>query len=966
MPANDSSRSAAAPRRYPLHVHIATLAIALIVLAGGVIGWFNYSQHARLVLAAADRVFDGLHRELVADLEQGSRLNHTTVEMLARTRVGAAASLDERLASLPLFREALRRNDRLNSLYVGYDDGEFFQVLPLRTAAQRELYKAPEAAAYVVWSIETRGRGAARSTYLFFDAALRPLGQRNVEGSPYDPRQRPWYAAARAAEGLAVTPPYVFFTTREVGATVARRSPAGPSVVAGDVTLARLSAILAAHTITPSAELAIVAANGDVLAHRDPEKIVRREPGGAGVRLATVATLGAPVLAQIASAGARDERRRDFEWGGRTWIGVQRHLPVSEGTSVNLLMAAPEDELVVEAARIQRESLLVTALLILAVAPIAWLASRLLSTPLRKLAEEARAIREFDFSPAATTRSIVREIDHLANAMDSMKETVRDFLGLSADLAAEHRFEALLAKVCREAMQAVDADGSIVYLLDDDDVTLRPAAAHPLSVDQLAPQVIGAAGADELAAPGATSLKATAIPLKNPQGHTVGVLRLLHRADRPDLAAKTSKERLAFVEALAGVAAAAIDNQRLVKAQKDLLDAFIKLVAGAIDAKSPYTGGHCQRVPVLTKLLTKAACESDAPPFREFTLTEEGWETLDIACWLHDCGKVTTPEFVVDKATKLETLYDRIHEIRTRFEVLKRDAEIACWKRIAAGEDRAASLARLERESRELDEEFAFVAESNEGGEFMAPERIARLTRIAERTWMRTLDDRLGVSWEERKRKEREPAPPLPAPERLLADKPEHIVLRPPEERIPADNPWGFRIEVPDHKYNRGELHNLAIGRGTLTAEERYVINDHIVQTIVMLSRLPFPKHLRRAPEFAGGHHEKLDGTGYPKRLAAGEMSVPARAMAIADIFEALTAADRPYKKAKKLSESIRIMDRMRADRHIDPDLFALFLTSGVYREYAEQHLLPEQIDEVDVTRYVAAVGAPAAAGAVG
>jgi HD-GYP domain-containing protein (c-di-GMP phosphodiesterase class II) len=949
MQAN-TPRAAPAPRRYPLHVHIATLAIALIVLAGGVIGWFNYSQHARLVLAAADRVFDGLHRELVADLEQGSQLNHTTVEMLARTRVGAAASLDERLASLPLFREALRRNDRLNSLYVGYDDGEFFQVLPLRTAAQRELYKAPEAAAYVVWSIETGGGGAARSTYLFFDDALRPLGSRNVEGSPYDPRQRPWYAAARAAEGLAVTPPYVFFTTREVGATIARRSPAGSSVVAGDVTLARLSAILAAHSITPSAELAIVAENGEVLAHRDPERIVRREPGGASVRLATVDTLGAPVLAQLASAGARDDRRRDFESGGRTWIGVQRHLPVTEGASVSLLMAAPEDELVVEAARIRRQSLLVTAFLILGVAPIAWLASRLLSTPLRKLAAEARAIREFDFSPASPTRSIVREIDHLADAMDSMKETVRDFLGLSADLAAEHRFEALLEKVCREAMQAVDADGGVLCLLDDDDVTLRPAAAHPLNVDRQA-----------------AGFKATAIALKNPQGHAVGELRLLHRADRPDLAAKTSKERLAFVAALAGVAAAAIDNQRLVKAQKDLLDAFIKLVAGAIDAKSPYTGGHCQRVPVLTKLLTKAACESDAAPFRDFALDDGGWETLDIACWLHDCGKVTTPEFVVDKATKLETLYDRIHEIRTRFEVLKRDAEIGCWKRIAAGEDRAVALARLEREARELDEEFAFVAECNEGGEFMAPERIARLRKIAERTWMRTLDDRIGISWEERKRKEREPAAPLPAPEQLLADKPEHIVLRPPEERIPADNPWGFRIEVPEHKYNRGELHNLAIGRGTLTAEERYVINDHIVQTIVMLSRLPFPKHLRRAPEFAGGHHEKLDGTGYPKRLAAGEMSLPARAMAIADIFEALTAADRPYKKAKKLSESIRIMDRMRADRHIDPDLFALFLSSGVYREYAEQHLLPEQIDEVDVARYVAAAGAPAAAaGAAG
>ena len=952
MSTSPLSRPATAQRRYPLHFHIATLTIALVIAVGGVIGWYNYSQHARLILAAADRVFDELHREIIADLEQGSLLSHTTIDMLALTRVSAAVSLEKRLDTLPLFREALRRNDRLQSLYVGYEDGAFFQVVPLRTAAQRALYQAPEGASHVVWSIEKGRGGASVSAYLYFDAALKPLGRRPVEGSAYDPRQRPWYAAARAADGLTVTPPYVFFTAQEVGATVARRSASG-SVVGGDVTLAKLSAILASRSVTPSAELAIVAANGDVLAYRDPTKIVQREPTGTGFRLATVEALGAPALARLASNGVQADRRVDLQLDGRRWIGNKRRLEVTPGTSVELLMAAPEDELVADAERVRRESALVTVLLLLAAAPLAWLTSRLLSTPLRKLADEARAIQEFDFSPAPPTRSIVREIDHLAAAMDSMKATVRDFLGISADLAAQQRFEALLQQVCREAMQAVDADGGIVYLLGDDETTLRPAAAHPMSASALATLPTGTAGADDFAAAlGATRVKATAVPLKNPQGQAVGELRLLHRADRPDLATKTTRERVAFVEAVAGVAAAAIDNQRLVKAQKDLLDAFIKLVAGAIDAKSPYTGGHCQRVPVLTKMLARAACESDAPAFHDFSLDEDGWETLDIACWLHDCGKVTTPEFVVDKATKLETLYDRIHEVRMRFEVLKRDAEVACWKRIAAGEDRAASLARLEREARELDEEFAFVAECNEGGEFMAPDRVARLKQIAGRTWLRTLDDRLGISWEERARKEREPAAPLPAVERLLADKPGHIVLRPPAERIAADNPWGFRLDVPEHKYNRGELYNLATGRGTLTAEERYVINDHIVQTIVMLSRLPFPKHLRRAPEFAGGHHEKLDGTGYPKRLTVAQMSLPARMMAIADIFEALTATDRPYKKAKKLSESIKIMDRMRADAHIDPDLFALFLTSGVYREYAERYLDPAQIDEVDIARY--------------
>ncbi|HRZ53308.1 MAG TPA: HD domain-containing phosphohydrolase, partial [Candidatus Contendobacter sp.] len=399
--------------------------------------------------------------------------------------------------------------------------------------------------------------------------------------------------------------------------------------------------------------------------------------------------------------------------------------------------------------------------------------------------------------------------------------------------------------------------------------------------------------------------------------------------------------------------AVSIENQRLLQAQKNLFEAFIRLLANAIDAKSPYTGGHCARVPELTRLLAQAACADQAGPFQDFTLSETEWEELRIACWLHDCGKITTPEYVVDKATKLETIHDRIHEVRMRFEVLRRDAEIAYWRQVASGGDRDALRAELEAEWRALDDDFAFVARCNQGGEFMTPDQIARLQRLAGRTWLRTLDDRLGLSHEERTRKERTPAPPLPAVEPLLADKPEHRFERRSQDRIEADNPWGFRLDMPELLYNRGELHNLCIGRGTLTDEERYKINEHIVQTIVMLSRLPFPKALRRVPEIAGGHHEKMDGNGYPKRLRRAQMSVLARMMAIADIFEALTAIDRPYKSGKTLSEALRIMARMSQEQHIDPELFELFLSAGVYQQYAERFLRPEQIDAVRIEDYL-------------
>ena len=193
----------------------------------------------------------------------------------------------------------------------------------------------------------------------------------------------------------------------------------------------------------------------------------------------------------------------------------------------------------------------------------------------------------------------------------------------------------------------------------------------------------------------------------------------------------------------------------------------------------------------------------------------------------------------------------------------------------------------------------------------------------------------------------------MPVAENLLCDRDDHIIYREEETVAAQDDQYGFKLDVPELKFNLGEVYNLSIARGTLTAEERFKINDHIVQTIVMLEQLPFPKHLKRVPEYAGGHHEKMDGTGYPKKLNKDDMSIPARIMAIADIFEALTAADRPYKAAKTLSESVKIMSFMKKDSHIDGDLFEIFLTSGVYKEYADQFLEKDQIDEVDIIEYL-------------
>ncbi|MEP2273111.1 MAG: hypothetical protein ABJI23_17575, partial [Marinobacter sp.] len=250
-------------------------------------------------------------------------------------------------------------------------------------------------------------------------------------------------------------------------------------------------------------------------------------------------------------------------------------------------------------------------------------------------------------------------------------------------------------------------------------------------------------------------------------------------------------------------------------AQRDLMDAFIRLIAQAIDDKSPYTGGHCERVPELALMLADAATQYTEPAFQDFALKDgEEWREYRIAAWLHDCGKITTPEHIVDKGSKLETIYNRIHEIRTRFEVLSRDAEIHYWESLASSPEKKQVLeAELKRVQKELQDDFEFVAECNVGGEFLDESKQQRLLEIAEKTWQRRFNDQLGLSPVEELRQAGEPSP-VPAVEKLLADRPEHIIER--TRSTDYDPKLGINMDVPTHLYNQGEIYNLSISRGTL------------------------------------------------------------------------------------------------------------------------------------------------------
>ncbi len=388
------------------------------------------------------------------------------------------------------------------------------------------------------------------------------------------------------------------------------------------------------------------------------------------------------------------------------------------------------------------------------------------------------------------------------------------------------------------------------------------------------------------------------IPMKNHTGDVIGALQLINAlSEKTGEIIKFSRTAQELVESLASQAAIALTNQQLIDEQKNLLESIIQLVATAIDDKSPYTAGHCRRVPVLTMMLADAAHESQTGPFKSFHMTDEERYELEIAAWLHDCGKITTPEYVIDKGAKLETIHDRITEISTRFELLKRDAEITLIRKYLM--ENAYNTAEMDKNITtelgamitKLDDDLSFVRAHNTGGEFMADADIKRIRGISRTSWKHQSETRP-----------------------LLSD---------------------------------NEVYNLTIAKGTLTPEEREIINHHIVTTINMLESLPFPKHLSNVPEFAGGHHERVDGKGYPKGLTRDQISVQARVMGIADIFEALTACDRPYKKGKTLSNALRILGLMCEDNHIDPDLFQLFVDKNIFQAYADEYMNPEQIDKV-------------------
>jgi HD-GYP domain-containing protein (c-di-GMP phosphodiesterase class II) len=386
------------------------------------------------------------------------------------------------------------------------------------------------------------------------------------------------------------------------------------------------------------------------------------------------------------------------------------------------------------------------------------------------------------------------------------------------------------------------------------------------------------------------------IPMKNHEDDIIGILQLINSIDPvTGKAVGFSNDDQEKAAALASQASVILTQQLLILEMENLFEAFIKAIAVSIDEKSKHTGGHIQRVTELSMMIAEKI-NQDTTLFKTIFLSQDQIDELRIAALMHDTGKITTPEHIISKSTRLETVHDRIELIKTRWELFKTNQRlIAAQKKLALFDsgEHIEKIDRIDTQCAEniemLDKEYNILSHINSSREAITPDQIDSLNRIHKRS--------------------------------------ENILGR----QIPC--------------LTNDELENLSVLRGTITATERDIINNHAYLTEKILSNLPWPKKLADIPDIAGAHHEKLDGSGYPQHRYRETLNIQARILAIADIFEALSAQDRPYKKPMTLSQTVRVLNQMGQSGLLDNDIITVFFQSNAHLEYAKRHLSNAQLD---------------------
>ncbi|QUM76305.1 HD domain-containing protein [Moritella sp. 24] len=871
-------------------------------------------------------------------------------------------------------------NDPLtNSIYMGFPNGDLLGVHKLTTKTQQYYYDAPNNAEFVIERLEYQQKEANKLVRVYLNTKFKTISTTVNSDSSLNVIERPWYKIGQNSPQLVPTPIYKDLRTNEDSLTLVQKHRFSNIVIATDLNINTIIDSLKASELTHDAIRVLFGDKGQFVVYHNNDSRFSNFNQMSDNDLGDL--LQKDKFKQVVKDNINKNKLFSFNFKGEEWLAQTHNISFLQHNNARLLIAVPKNSILAPSKKMLHENMLMLVSIGLLFIPLSWLFAGVLTRPLRNLSIQIKQVTALDVSETATEVSRIKEIAELQLSTAKMRKTLDDFLRLLTMLSNEQDIHSLLEKTCSKASVMLDAESAFVYLKSEEDGNvLEPFILHTtddkldsdikhcpilstswpyqklrsnvnvkdIQFNIIHPMLKTALINAKIHAENSTVYTLT-IPLIDRDNNIIGLLGFSYSEC---LEGEKLNHILGVAKALSDFVSLSFEGQNLIAKQKELLNSFIKLIAGAIDTKSPYTGAHCQRVPELASMLADAACKSTQTQFAKFNLNSDGWEQLNIAAWLHDCGKVTTPEYVIDKATKLETIYNRIHEVRMRFEVLIRDAQIQALTAISQGEDAKQTNQILADNIQQIESDFAFIAQCNLGGNFIDDNTASRIEQISKQTWLRYLSDELGLSPAELAHKKRKKPIALPAMEQVLIDRTEHMVAH-IDNSLELEAHLRFNMKRPLHRNNLGELYNLKIQRGTINTEERYTINHHVIQTITMLEQLPLPPHLSRVPEIAGGHHEQLNGRGYPRGQKGDEIALEARILAIADVFEALTASDRPYKSAKSLSQSIKILSFMSKDKHIDTELFKLFLSSGIYLEYAQKYLKPEQIDDVDISEYL-------------
>ena len=746
--------------RYPFYIGITTLVVTIVIAMTGIFLWISHRESTAAAIKTADRLFTEVNQKTLERyenaLESVAVLAGAAVRMpdIALPPVGDGRNH----AGLELMLEALDFYQYLFSLYAGYDDGSFIQIVATRNDIDvREAYDAPFNTYFVLRAITTDNQGGFQEHRTFLDKARRVIGSEKIANTNFDPRQRPWYQRAKKETVAFFTEPYVFSATQIPGITVAEQFVSSKGVFGGDITLERFSISLQRQQVSENGLLFLFDYRGRIIAHPHTNPIRQTTTQKDGQTVTTLQFIfgeqfkdplvKATISAHLTDRDSRLNQTREMTIEGKPYLvrlsGIKPELKFDQ----ILASAAPLTDFTGHIQTMQNRVFIYSVLVMLIVLPLVLWMSRRISGSLIRLEQESLKIQQFDFSESEPFDSAIKEIHSLIQAFVLMKTTIRDrtdaliatqkklrtLVKSGIALTTEKDMDRLLMQIFDNARDLANAEGGTLFLRDELDnlcfEIMQNARGEILKADAVgesegfAPIPINEStgGKDtpmrverQVALTGKTVVvnqvgtesgydlsesswiddtgdamcsNLLTAPLSTREGKTIGVLQMFNaRDEKTDEITTFDDEVVGFVEALAAQAAVALHNKRLLEEQRILFDAFIQLIAGAIDAKSPYTGGHCARVPEVAVLLARAAHESTEKPFADFKMKEEDqWREFNVAAWLHDCGKVTTPEYVVDKATKLETIYNRIHEIRMRFEVLLRDAEIDYWQKRLQG-----------------------------------------------------------------------------------------------------------------------------------------------------------------------------------------------------------------------------------------------------------------------------------------